>query len=63
MVFEAFGETLTSLQARTAPPLPGARFCALALTPPRESLYAAIDARFAAMVRAGALEEAHFQQE
>jgi len=57
-VFEAFGETLTSLQARTAPPLPGARFCALALTPPRESLYAVIDARFAAMVRAGALEEA-----
>ncbi len=57
-VFEAFGETITSLQARTAPPLPGARFFGLALTPPRESLYAAIDARFADMVEGGALEEA-----
>lgn len=57
-VFEAFGETITALQARTAPPLPDARFCAVALTPPRESLYAAIDARFAGMVQTGALEEA-----
>ena len=57
-VFEAFGETITALQARTAPPLPEARFCGLALTPPRASLYEAINARFGAMVEAGALEEA-----
>ncbi len=57
-VFEAFGETITALQARTAPPLPEARFCGLALTPSRASLYEAINARFGAMVEAGALEEA-----
>lgn len=57
-VFEAFGETITALQARTAPPLPEARFCGLALTPPRASLYNAINARFGGMIEAGALEEA-----
>lgn len=57
-VFEAFGETITALQARTAPPLPEARFCGLALTPPRASLYDAINTRFGSMVEAGALEEA-----
>ena len=57
-VFEAFGETITSLQARTAPPMPEARFCRLALKPPREILYAVINARFGGMMQAGALGEA-----
>lgn len=38
-------------------PLPGVRFATLAITPPRDQLYAAIDARFLRMVDAGALDE------
>ena len=38
-------------------PLPGARFATIALTPPRDVLYAGIDKRFAWMVDHGAVEE------
>lgn len=38
-------------------PLPGVRFATIALAPPRERLYAAIDARFSRMVEDGALDE------
>lgn len=38
-------------------PLPGAVFATIALNPPREKLYAAIDRRFSQMVELGALTE------
>ncbi|MBL4615990.1 MAG: tRNA (adenosine(37)-N6)-dimethylallyltransferase MiaA [Magnetovibrio sp.] len=38
-------------------PLPGVNFAHIALVPPRELLYAAIDARFSRMVEGGALAE------
>lgn len=45
---------------RAAPrqaPLPGARFATIAIRPPRDALYGAIDARFSRMVEHGALDE------
>jgi tRNA dimethylallyltransferase len=56
-VYEAVGEPLSALQAVTAPPLARSQWVGVALTPPREALYAEIDARFEAMLQAGALEE------
>jgi tRNA dimethylallyltransferase len=56
-VFETVGEPLSALHAATAPPLAREQWLGVALTPPREALYAAIDARFEAMLAAGALEE------
>ncbi|MFC1673113.1 tRNA (adenosine(37)-N6)-dimethylallyltransferase MiaA [Pseudomonadota bacterium] len=38
-------------------PLPGVRFATIALVPPRDKLYAGIDARFSRMVEEGALDE------
>jgi len=38
-------------------PLPDVRFATIAITPPRDELYAAIDARFLRMVDEGALDE------
>ena len=56
-VHDATAVSLTDWQARgAADALTGYR--ALVLDPPREALYARCDARFAAMVRDGALEEA-----
>ena len=55
-VVESTGRPLSRWQAETRAPLE--RFEALVLEPPREALYARCDARFAAMVAAGALEEA-----
>ncbi|MET0544920.1 MAG: tRNA (adenosine(37)-N6)-dimethylallyltransferase MiaA [Caulobacterales bacterium] len=57
-VFEAFGEAITALQANTLPPLAPDSWRGLALAPPRDVLYAGINARFAAMIEQGALEEA-----
>jgi tRNA dimethylallyltransferase len=54
-VLEATGKPLASFAA--SPPLD--KWTGLALRPERAALYAAIDARFAAMLRAGALAEAH----
>lgn len=52
------GQALSIWQAETHPVVPSrfARFCVL--TPPRENLYARINARYEDMLRAGGLEEA-----
>jgi len=53
------GRTLADWQAEglTGPAVPG-RFGSIVLVPPRDALYAAIDARFMAMLERGALDEA-----
>jgi tRNA dimethylallyltransferase len=57
-VVEATGRSLTSWHCEGLPPLlPPGRFSALFLAPDRDELYARIDARFEAMLTAGALEE------
>jgi tRNA dimethylallyltransferase len=58
-VVEATGRSLTDWHRAGLPPLlaPGS-FQAVFLSPAREALYARIDARFDAMLKAGALEEA-----
>jgi tRNA dimethylallyltransferase len=57
-VVEATGRSLTDWHRDGLPPLlpPGA-FSALFIAPDRDQLYARIDARFDAMLKAGALEE------
>ncbi len=52
------GQALSAWQAETHPLVPSrfARFCVL--TPPRETLYARINARYDTMLRAGGLDEA-----
>jgi tRNA dimethylallyltransferase len=57
-VFEATGESISVWRDRNDPPVlaPGA-WAGIALHPPRALLYARIDARFAAMLEAGALDE------
>ena len=52
------GQALSAWQAETYPVVPSqfARFCVL--TPPREQLYARINARYDEMLRAGGLNEA-----
>jgi tRNA dimethylallyltransferase len=58
-VVEATGKGLASFQgARAAPLLDPAKVFALFLAPVREALKATIDARFEAMLQAGALQEA-----
>jgi tRNA dimethylallyltransferase len=57
-VVEATGRSLTDWHRDGLPPvLPPGRFSALFLAPERDELYARIDARFDAMLGAGALEE------
>ncbi|MCP1334984.1 tRNA (adenosine(37)-N6)-dimethylallyltransferase MiaA [Futiania mangrovi] len=57
-VLEATGRPLAAWQAAAAAPrLPLSRTVPVVLTPPRDWLYARIDARFDAMMAAGALEE------
>jgi tRNA dimethylallyltransferase len=57
-VVEATGRSLTDWHRDGLPPLlPPGQFSALFLTPDRDRLYAKIDARFGAMLTAGALEE------
>jgi tRNA dimethylallyltransferase len=57
-VVEATGRSLTDWHRDGLPPLlPPGQFNALFLSPDRDQLYARIDARFDAMVAAGALEE------
>jgi tRNA dimethylallyltransferase len=54
----ATGRSLTDWHREGLPPLlPQGQFRALFLAPERDQLYARIDARFAAMLKAGALEE------
>jgi tRNA dimethylallyltransferase len=57
-VVEATGRSLTDWHRDGLPPLlPPGTFSALFLEPDRDALYAGIDARFDAMLKAGALEE------
>ncbi len=57
-VVEATGRSLTDWHREGLPPLlPPEKFSALFLSPDRDRLYARIDARFDAMLKAGALEE------
>jgi tRNA dimethylallyltransferase len=57
-VVEATGRSLTDWHREGLPPLlPPGEFAALFLSPDRDALYARIDARFDAMLKAGALEE------
>jgi tRNA dimethylallyltransferase len=57
-VIESTGRSLTDWHRDGLPPLlPQGRFSALFLAPDRDQLYARIDARFDAMLVAGALEE------
>ena len=57
-VVEATGRSLTDWHRDGLPPLlPPGTFSALFLEPDRDALYARIDARFDAMLEAGALEE------
>ena len=57
-VFAATGRPLASYQgARGAPPLQPEQWAGIFLAPEREALNAAIDRRFASMLRAGALDE------
>ncbi len=57
-VVEATGRSLTDWHREGLPPLlPPEKFSALFLSPDRDQLYARIDARFDAMLKAGALQE------
>jgi tRNA dimethylallyltransferase len=57
-VIEATGRALTDWHREGLPPLlPRSEFSAVFLAPERDQLYARIDARFDAMLAAGALEE------
>lgn len=56
-VFAATGLSLTDHQARSEGALPPGSWQAVALEPPRDALYARCDARLAAMLEAGALDE------
>lgn len=56
-VFAASGVSLTDWQRRTEPALPPGAWRAVALEPPRELLYDRCDARLAAMIAEGALDE------
>lgn len=56
-VYAATGVSLTDHQARADGALPCGSWQAVAIEPPREALYARCDARLAAMVEQGALDE------
>jgi tRNA dimethylallyltransferase len=57
-VFEGTGRPLSDWRADTRPLLAPGAYEAVVIEPPRAELYARCDARFAAMVEAGALAEA-----
>ncbi len=56
-VAEATGRSLSAWRGANAPALAPGTWSALVIDPPRDELYARIDARLAAMVESGALEE------
>jgi tRNA dimethylallyltransferase len=56
-VVRATGRALSAWQADTRPPLAPGQWRAVVVEPDRQTLYARCDARLAAMVQAGALEE------
>lgn len=57
-VLAATGRSLADWQRDAAPPPVGGKIRTILLAPPRDALYAACDARFAAMLEQGAVEEA-----
>jgi tRNA dimethylallyltransferase len=57
-VLFATGKPLSSFHGNAAPVLPPGTWAGVTLTPPRETLYARINARVDTMMRANALEEA-----
>jgi tRNA dimethylallyltransferase len=57
-VLFATGKPLSSFHGQAAPVLPLGSWAGVTLTPPRETLYARINARVDMMMRAGALDEA-----
>jgi tRNA dimethylallyltransferase len=57
-VLFATGKPLSSFHGHAAPILPPGTWAGVTLTPPRETLYARINARVDTMMRANALEEA-----
>jgi tRNA dimethylallyltransferase len=57
-VLFATGKPLSSFHGQAAPVLPPGTWAGITLTPPRETLYARINARVDAMMRANALDEA-----
>lgn len=56
-VIETTGESITAFHANTTPALAAEDWRGMALTPDREALYAAINARFEKMLEQGALDE------
>lgn len=56
-VYAATGVSLTDHQSRAQGALPAGSWSAVAIDPPREALYDRCDARLAAMIEAGALDE------
>ena len=56
-VLRATGRPLSAWKAGTRPPLEAGEWRALVIEPPRDALYARCDARVAAMLEHGALEE------
>ncbi len=56
-VFETTGESISALQANTRPALAAAAWTGVKLMASRGQIYAAIDARFDAMLARGALDE------
>jgi len=56
-VLKTTGESISALHANTKPALAAHEWKGLALTPERDALYAAINARFDTMLAAGALDE------
>lgn len=56
-VLETTGESISVLQANTKPALARDRWAGVTLIPDREALYPVINARYDAMLEAGALEE------
>ncbi|MGE0742821.1 MAG: tRNA (adenosine(37)-N6)-dimethylallyltransferase MiaA [Hyphomonadaceae bacterium] len=56
-VLETTGESISALHAGTKPALARDAWAGVALTPERDALYAAINARFDAMLAHGALDE------
>lgn len=57
-VWIALGKPLSSFHGASAPVLKSGEWLGVALTPPREALYARINARVDDMMKAGALDEA-----
>jgi len=57
-VLAATGRSLAEWQRDSAPPPVAEDICSILVAPPRDALYADCDGRFAAMLAAGALEEA-----